>query len=70
MFLYNCYAVSARLFIIDGKKLRSREGSAHGDSETMTSYILSLTPLLDYLQSIKRSVRYAAFADDLTGAGK
>ena len=30
-FLYNCYAISARLFIIGGKELRSREGTTQGD---------------------------------------
>ena len=36
----------------------------------MAAYALALTPLLDYLQSVKRSVKHVAFADDLTGAGK
>ena len=36
----------------------------------MIAYALSLTPLLYYLQSVKRSVKHVAFADGLTGAGK
>ena len=36
----------------------------------MAAYALGLTPLLDHLQSVKRSVKHVAFADDLTGAGK
>ena len=63
-FLYNCYAISVR-FIISGKKLRSR-----GDTTAMTAYALSLAPLLDHLQSFKRSAKHVAFPDDLTGAGK
>ena len=35
----------------------------------MAAYVLGLTPLLDYLQSVKRSVKHVAFADDLTCAG-
>ena len=36
----------------------------------MAAYALGLTPLLDHLQFVKRSVKHVAFADDLTGAGK
>ena len=66
-FLYNCYAISPRLFI-GGKELRSREGTTQGDPTAMAAYALGLTPLLYHLQSVKRSVKHAAFADDLTGA--
>ena len=68
-FLCNCYAISARLFIIGGKELRSREGKTQGEPTSMAAYALDLTPLLDHLQSVKRSVKYVVFADDLTGAG-
>ena len=69
-FFYNCYAISARLFIIGGKELRSREGTTQGDPTAMAAYALGLTPLLDHLKSVKRSVKHVAFADDQTGAGK
>ena len=36
----------------------------------MAAYALGLTPLLEHLQSFKRSVKHVAFADDLTGPGK
>ena len=36
----------------------------------MLAYVLSLTPLLSHLKSVKRSAKHVAFADDLTGAGK
>ena len=36
----------------------------------MAGYALGFTPLLDHLQSVKRSVKLVAFADDVTGAGK
>ena len=57
-------------FIIGGKELRSREGTARGGATAITAYALGLTPSLDHLQSIKRSVKHVAFVDDLTGAGK
>ena len=61
-------------FIIGGKELRSREGTAQGvgggGAPAIAAYALGLTPSLDHLQSIKRSVKHVAFVDDLTGAGK
>ena len=69
-FFYNCYAISARLFIIGGKELRLRGGTTQGDPTAMVADALGLTPLLDHLQSAKRSVKHVAFAYDLTGAMK
>ena len=69
-FLCNCYAISAQPFIIGGKELKSREGTTQGDPTAMAAYALGLTPLLDHLQSVKRSVKNVVFADDLTSAGK
>ena len=43
---------------------RGRQQQSHA------AYALGLTPSLDHLQSVKRSVKHAAFVDDLTGAGK
>ena len=36
-FLYNYYAISARLFIIGGKELRSREGGTQGNPTAIIS---------------------------------
>ena len=36
----------------------------------MAAYALGLTTLLDHLQSVKRSAKYVAFANDLTGDGR
>ena len=54
-FFYNCYAISARLLIIGGKELRSRERTTQGYPTVMAAYALGLTSLLDHLQSVKRS---------------
>ena len=56
-YIYNCYVISVRLFIIDGKELRSREGTTQGDPTAMPACALGLTTLLDHLQSFKRSVK-------------
>ena len=40
-----------------------------GEPNSNGSYALGLTPLLDHLQSVKRSVKHVAFADNLTGTG-
>ena len=55
-FFYNFCTISARLFIIGGKELRSRKRTTQGDPTAMAAYVLGLTPLLDPLQSVKRSV--------------
>ena len=69
-FLCNCCAISARLFLIGGKELRSHERTTQGDPKVMAAYALASTPLLDHLQSIKRKVKHAPVANKLTGAGK
>ena len=69
-FLHCCYIISARLFIIGGKELRLREGTTQGDPIAMAAYALGLTQLLDHLQSVERSVKHVAFADEVTGTGK
>ena len=69
-FLYNCYAISARLFVIGGKELRLRKGATQGHPTAMATYTLHLASLCDHLQSIKRRAKHLALADDLTGAGK
>ena len=51
-FLYNCYAISARLFIIGGKELRSSEGTTQGGPIAMAAYALGLTSLLDHLHPL------------------
>ena len=69
-FLYNFYSISVRLFIIGGKELTLRKGTGESDQTTMAVYALGLNPLSDYLQTIKRSVKQIALANDLTCQGK
>ena len=69
-FIYNCYIIPARLFIIGGKELRLREGTTQGVPTAMATYAIGLTPLLDDLQRFGNETKHVAFADDLTGAGK
>ena len=65
-FLYNCYVISAQLFIIGKKESKSREETTQGDPTAMTAYVLVLTPLLDHLRSIQKSIKTCRSA----GAGK
>ena len=46
------------------KRIKSREGTTQGNPAAMAAYALGLTPLLHHIQSIKRSVKHVAFADD------
>ena len=66
-YLYNCYIISIRLFIIGGRKIKSQGETAKGDPTGKAAYALSLTPLLDKLQTVKQNFKHVAFADDLTG---
>ena len=70
-YVTNCYRRSARLFVIGGVELTSKEGSTQGDSIGMAVYATGITPLLeDLLSVISVHDRMAAFADDITAAGK
>ena len=73
IYIYNCYVVPARLFIIGGKEIPSTEGTTHGDPTAMATYALGLTPMMDSLLldiSEPNRPKMAVFADDLTVAGK
>ena len=43
-YVINCYRVHARLFIIGGKELKSREGTTQGDPLGMAVYAIGLIP--------------------------
>ena len=70
-FVYNCYTPHARLFVIGGKELRSKEGTTQGDPIAMAVYAIGSVP---FLKDIVKSqpddnVKQVAFADDATAGG-
>ena len=70
IYAYNCYASHARLFVLGGKEIRSMEGTTQGDPPSMAFYAIGLLPLIWCLAEPVDHAKQAAYADDLTGAGK
>jgi len=74
-YVTNTYCQPARLFIIGGKELSSKEGTTQGDPISMAVYALGLGPLLTQLildqelASNEDNVKLAAYADDLAAGG-
>ena len=52
IYIYNCYVVPARLFIIGGNEIRFTEGTTQGDPTAMTTYALGCTSMMDRLYKI------------------
>ena len=48
-FVRNCYQTPARLFVIGGEEILSREGTTQGDPLGMAIYAMAISPLLDIL---------------------
>ena len=46
LFVTNCYATPARLFVIDGSKIQFNEGTTQGDPVAMAIYALGITPFI------------------------
>ena len=73
-FVRNCYNVPARLFILGGKEILSKEGTTQGDPTAMAAYAIGITLLLKLLHELICMNNYiskeVAFADDFTVAGK
>ena len=70
IYAYNCYASHARLFVLGGKEIRSMEGTTQGNPPSMAFYAIGLLPLIWCLAEPVDHAKQAAYADDLTGAGK
>ena len=71
-FVKNCYQTAARLFVIGGQELRSREGTTQGDPLGMAFYAIAISPLLDILimATSDNHNKMSAFADDVSASGK
>ena len=67
-YLVNCYSRPVRLFINSGGDIKSNEGTTQGDPVALSMYAIGLTPLLSTLQT--NEILQAAFANDITGAGR
>ena len=65
IFINNCYATPARLFISGGQEIKSAEGTTQGDPTAMAMYAISILPLLE----TKSKAKKIAFADDFGGVG-
>ena len=73
-YVYNSYALPARLFIQGGKELRSLEGTTQGDPIASSIYAIGILPLLSLIifNQNQHSSKFlqVAFADDVSGTGK
>ena len=73
-FVINCYTSDSRLFITGGGEIKSREGTTQGDPVAMAIYAIAIIPLLliliEYSEKECLSTKSAAYADDITAAGK
>ena len=73
-YVNNCYRYPARLFIVGGKELKSREGTTQGDPLGMAIYAIAITPLLNLMMNVmvqhEKTGSIVAFADDLTAVGR
>ena len=70
IYAYNCYSVHARLFVLGGAELKSKEGTTQGDPPAMAFYAIGSLPLIWFLADHEKDVSQVAYADDLSGGGK
>ena len=66
--LINIYRTPAKLFVVGGTELLSKEGTTQGCVFAMAMYALGTMPLIDSLRSCQ--VTQAWYADDSQGAGR
>ena len=70
IYAYNCYSVHARLFVLGGAELKSKEGTTQGDPTSMALYAIGSLPFLWLLDQEETGTCQVAYADDLSGGGK
>ena len=70
VYAYNCYSIHARLFVLGGAELKSKEGATQGDPTSIGSLCPRLTSTHLVSAQTESEVSQVAYADDLTGGGK
>ena len=70
IYAYNCYSVHARLFVLGGAELKSKEGTTQGDPTSMALYAIGSLPVLWLLDQEETGTCQVDYADDLSGRGK
>ena len=74
IYVKNCHLLHSRLFIKGGTEIRSCEGTTQGDLIAMAVYAIAITPMtlliVDITSKTDDSTKTAAYADDVTAAGK
>ena len=74
IYVKNCYSLHSRLFIIGENKIRSCEGTTQVDPIAIAIYAIAIITMIlmivDITSKIDDSTKTAAYADDVTAAGK
>ena len=72
-YVSNCYRSAARLFVVGGKEILSKEGTTKAIRHLWECTLWGVTPLLHFLHEFilikENRSKEVAFADDLTVAG-
>ena len=72
-YVNNCYRLPSRLFVIDGTKVTSEEGTTQGGPTAMAMYAIAITPIIMLLEPAEKfpykQTKIVAFTDDLSASG-